>query len=49
MQLFNVQCVAIQVHPCLFSVLLSVMKGLTKTLHTSHYLSDNRFVERKFC
>lgn len=28
---------------------LSVMKGLVKTLSTSHYLSDNRFSERKFC
>lgn len=36
-------------HPLLPILTLSVMKGLVKTLSTSHYLSDNRFSERKFC
>ena len=46
-------CVAIlvRVHLCVFTppLTLSIMKGLAKTLSTSHYLSDNRVFERKFC
>lgn len=51
-QFKTLQCVAIQVKRpslCLCSLTLSIMKGLAKTLSTSHYLSDNRFFERKFC
>lgn len=49
--ILSLQCVAIQVKSpslCLFSLTLSIMKGLAKTLSTSHYLSDNRFLKESF-
>ena len=44
----NLQCLAKANLLCLFSRILSIMKGLAKTLSESHYLLDNSFLKESF-